>query len=225
MFDLKPVFADVFLLRVLYQRGLKRAGRLVVGLGINAAFSLLSAYLLVNLFQAYRLGESSLLGMLFAVAVVLNFFTEFVNIINTNIAGNIFSPGAVVIFPVSRGELFVRMFINDLAGIRLVYYLAPAVVTLYFSRVFPGGSLPVSASALLIFYLLGTLFYTASEYLYALVKYRYGGDADKIITYSIFVIVAGTSIAARYGLVRVPDPGRLALRVIHLMIGGHAAGV
>lgn len=212
-------------MRRLYNRVVGRAGRLTIGLVADGSLSLLLAYVLVNLFQAYEHDGPRLVGTLFEVAVALNCVVEFLGMINMNFADNIFSLRAMEIFPVTRTEFFARMLVNDLVGLRLVNYAAPAAVTLYFSHAIPAGSPVIAMVVLPAFYFLATLLYSASAYLYRILKYRYGDDADKIITYSIFVIVVGTSIADKYGLFRVPDAGTFARQVIHLMIGGHAAGV
>lgn len=220
--QLRTAFADTLLLARLYNRVIARENRLRVGIFSNAAFSLLASYVLINILQFFAHGGFALLGMLFIIFAGIGIFNEFFNLINCNFEDNIYSARTSVLFPISRPALFRRILINDLIGIRGIFYVAPSLVMLCYGLMSRPGVLAFAAAAVGLFYLAASLVYAAVDYGYGFIKYKYGRNTEKIITFTIFAFMILASVAAEYGWVTYAELNTLVRHFAGILAGKHA---
>lgn len=214
--------SDTLYLARLYDRVIARERRLIIGIFCNVAFSLLTAYVLVNLFQFYMVGGLALIGMLFIIAVSIGLFNEFFNLINCNFEDNIYSAGSSVIFPVSRPALFLKILVNDMIGVRGIFYAAPSLVILYYSIAFHPKTFLFAVAAVVLFYLAASVMYAAVDYGYGFVKYKYGRNVEKIIVFGVFSLSALIWLASKFGWLTYPEINSVVRHFTGILVRKHA---
>jgi len=180
---------------------------------LNSVFGLFAGLLSFYSLK-FIVGNKNKMGaMLFLASLMLISLAELININFKNSFNSIYTLNKIDIYPISKLEHIKNLFFSDFFNFRLIYYIIPFLLILFFSVNFNFLFVLQSVLIFIITYIIATTIFTLTDYGYASLIKLFGEKAKYSVLIFFLLLSGSMSLLDKFNI-NIDD---ILIKVSHII--------